>query len=292
MAQWRTRITILSNEILNRWTAAGPPADLVIDYATPLATQVACAVLGIPLLDERQLRRWSRIAYAVDGDQQADLADEINRYFLAQIATKRDGRTEDALTVIATIHREGAIDDGEAANLARSVLFGGLSTTVNLITRAVLLLTRHPGQRDRIRTDPRLVSNAVEEILRYAPVNGTGLDRLAIATEDLTLSGTPISAGDIIVSPLSAANRDPARFTDSERFDITRPDAHTHLAFGHGPHTCVGAVLGRIELECMLTGLVTRLPGLRLEAGEIADNWSKGVLSRRLDTLIVTWDTC
>jgi len=132
-------------------------------------------------------------------------------------------------------------------------------------------------------------TNAVEELLRYSMISGTGLTHIAVAIEDVILSGVQIRAGEAVVSPLIAANRDPGLFSDPDTFDITRPDSDRHLGFGHGIHYCIGAPLARIQLRTAFHHLATRFPTMR-SAEDLSElSWSSDLLPRRMKTLQVTW---
>src|SRR5918994_342450 len=152
----------------------------------------------------------------------------------------------------------------------------GEGTTVNLIASGTLLLLTHPTELAKVRANPDLMKNAVEEILRYWGPLDTTLPRFA--TEDLTIDGVEIPRGETIMVGLSSANHDPERFTHPEIFDITREDANRHIAFGKGIHVCLGAPLARMEGDIALTTLLARYPDLRLAvpAEEIA--WKPGLL--------------
>ena len=170
------------------------------------------------------------------------------------------------------------------------MFLAGFSSTYNLTTRGVLLLLRHPGQYASLLADPQQVPAAVQEILRYSVINGTGLDKVCMATEDIDLSGVTIAADNLVLTPLSAANHDPAKFPKPELFDITRDNASAHLAFGRGRHACPGGAFGQIQLETMLGRLLHQLPQLRLAADESSLPWSVGLLPSRLEKLLVAWD--
>jgi cytochrome P450 len=147
----------------------------------------------------------------------------------------------------------------------------------------VLTLLRHPDEFERLRRDRTLIPSAAEEILRFeSPVQMT--PRLAVA--DGELAGRNVKAGDALLLFLGAANRDPARFPDPDRFDIARND-NRHLAFGYGAHYCLGAALAREELRIALTHLLERLPGLELAAGDVA--WQATIDFRGPLALPVRW---
>jgi cytochrome P450 len=141
------------------------------------------------------------------------------------------------------------------------VLGAGFETTVNLIGNAVEVLDRHPDQLRTLQADPDGWANAVEEVLRYeSPVQMT----MRVAHRDVEVAGTEVPAGTAILAMLGGANRDPAVFDEPARFDVTRPNAHDHVAFSAGVHYCVGASLARLEAAVALRLLYERFPDLRL----------------------------
>ena len=160
------------------------------------------------------------------------------------------------------------------------LLTAGHETTMNLIGNGLLALLRHPDQMARLRSDPTLIRSAVEEMLRYdSSVQLT----VRTATSDAEIDGRAITAGDQVVALLGAANRDPEVFPDPERFDVGRTD-NRHLAFGAGPHFCLGAALARVEAQVAMSRLVG-LPGLELATDE--PEWRDTVTLRGLKALPV-----
>jgi cytochrome P450 len=146
-------------------------------------------------------------------------------------------------------------------------------------------LLRHPDQLAALRADPALLPGAVEEFLRYDGSVEVATWRYAV--EDLDLGGGHVPEGAPVLVSLGAAGHDPARFTDPDRLDITRPDASSHLAFGHGMHYCLGAPLARMEGQIAIGSLLSRFPALRL-AGEVKDlSWRAGLLIRGVEELPV-----
>jgi cytochrome P450 len=145
--------------------------------------------------------------------------------------------------------------------MAMLLLEAGFETTVNLIGNGVALLTRNPDQLDALRHAPRRWPDAVDEVLRFdSPVQRTA--RLAHRTVEI--AGERVQAGEVVIALLGGANRDPAVFTDPQRFDVTRADAGRHLAFSAGIHYCVGAALAKMEGEVGLRALFDRFPDLAL----------------------------
>jgi cytochrome P450 len=159
---------------------------------------------------------------------------------------------------------------------------------VSLIGNAVLALLRHPDQLAALCAEPALVPNAVEELVRYdGPVERT-LNRWAAT--DVELRGHTIRRGQSVIVILGSANRDPERFSDADRLDVTKEADSRHLGFGRGSHYCLGAPLARLEAEIALTTLLQRLPGLRLAIDENDLAWRPLPLFRSLAALPVAWD--
>jgi cytochrome P450 len=156
------------------------------------------------------------------------------------------------------------VTDDELIGIGNLLLIAGHETTSNMLSLGTLALLEHPEQLARVRDDPASVDPAVEELLRWLGVVHGGFPRAA--TQDTTIGGHPVATGELVVSSLAAANRDPAVVEHGDDLDITRPPA-PHLAFGHGIHHCLGAPLARIEMRVAFPALLQRFPSLRL-AGE------------------------
>jgi cytochrome P450 len=157
------------------------------------------------------------------------------------------------------------------------ILFvAGHITTVNLIANGVFALLTHPDQAAQLRANPKLASNAVEEILRYYGPAETTTARFA--REDIELGGQEIAKGDPLLVVLAAADRDPTRFVDPQAFEIMREDANRHIAFGKGVHACLGAPLARLEGQIAIETLFRRYPDLRLAVPESEITWAPSFL--------------
>jgi cytochrome P450 len=176
----------------------------------------------------------------------------------------------------------GGLSRAEVVSNAAVLMFGGIETTEGMIANALLHLLTNPPELERVRADPALVPNAVEESLRLEPAAAT-IDRYA--TRDLEFGGAQIRAGDYVVISIAGANRDPAVFPDPDRYDVTRANARLHLAFAHGPHVCIGMHLARLEAQTALARLLTRFPKLRLDSAEPP----RGLVFRKPQALRVSW---
>ena len=166
------------------------------------------------------------------------------------------------------------------------LIVAGHETTVGLIGNAVVNLLEHPRQLARLRDDPTRIPNAVEETLRYEGPVERSLNRWAAT--DVELGGQTIRRGDLVIPILNAAGRDPSRYPDPDRLDVTREDIR-HLAFGRGSHYCLGAPLARLETEIALETLFRRLPGLRLAVPRDQLEWRATPGFRRVVALPVAW---
>jgi cytochrome P450 len=173
--------------------------------------------------------------------------------------------------------------DQVAANAA-VLLFGGIETTEGMIANAALEILSRPGQLDHVREDPTALASVLDESLRLEPAAAV-VDRYAV--NSCTLDGAEIEHGELVRVSITAANRDPAVFSDPDRFDPSRPNLRRHLAFAQGPHVCVGVHLARLEARLGLDALIKRLPDLRLEPGQEPE--VRGLVFRKPERLDVHW---
>ncbi|MEU6066474.1 cytochrome P450 [Streptomyces sp. NPDC047082] len=262
--------------------------DLVAAYAAPLPITVICDLLGVP--DEHRLdfRIWTDTLVAPDparpeAGREAVVA--MVGYLTRLLADKRAEPADDLLSDLIAVRDEGdRLTEDELMSLAFLILFAGYENTVQLIGNAVLALLRHPEQLAALRKDPAQLPSAVEEFARY---EGPALFAIRrFPTEDVTIGGVTVPAGETVWVSLSAANRDPARFPDPDRLDLGR-DASGHLALGHGIHYCLGAPLARAETEIAVGALLERFPDLALADEEL--RWRPSLRARGLLALPVTY---
>ncbi len=190
---------------------------------------------------------------------------EFESWLDAHLAHLRRESGDDLMSQLVRVQEEGVgLDDAELKATAGLVLAAGFETTVNLLGNGIALLKQHPDQLQRLREDPTLWPNAVDEILRVdPPVLLTG--RLCRA--DTVVAGVPVQRGEVVTTLLAGANRDPDVFEDPTRFDVARENARDHVSFSAGRHYCLGAALARMEGEIGLRTLLERFPDLRLEPG-------------------------
>jgi cytochrome P450 len=269
----RPRLQQIVDERLERLAEKGE-ADLIADFAFPLPFQVISEMLGMPPGDEGLLRGWSEaITKTLDPvitPEQEDAAVAASRamseYLLRAIVARGTRPGEDMLTELIDARDEGgALSEAELADQVQLLFIAGHETTVNLIGNGLLALLRQRDQLERLRRDPALDANAIEELLRFdSPAQFTR----RVALQDLEYGGRRIPAGSLVLACLGAANRDPARWGEmADRVDVARAGAHEHLSFGGGVHHCVGASLARMEGQVALGSLLRRFARIDL-AGE------------------------
>lgn len=239
---------------------------LMADLANPLPAIVSARILGLPPSDHEQLKTWSADFAEVLGnfqhnpDRTPDMSrslDETIAYFREAVRRERNRPAGDSMiNVLVKANLDGRPLPEEMI-IANCILLmvGAQETTPNLIGNGMLTLLRNPGELKRLQSDPSLLPSAIEEMLRFeAPSQHT----TRIPRQDLMLGGKKISSGQSVIAVMGAANRDPDRFPDPDRFDITRKD-NKHLAFGAGPHYCFGAPLGRMEANLAFRTLMERI---------------------------------
>lgn len=284
--QLRPRIEEISDELLDG-LAGRTEFDLVDDFAFPLPLTVICELLGIPQADRDNFRAWSNTLVSTSGReeiQQAAVA--MTAYLVTLMAEKRTSPADDMLTALLDSRDDkDTLSEGELLSMVFLLLVAGHETTVNLIGNGMLALLVNPDQLAALRADSALLPGAVEEFLRFeSPVNMT---TLRYTTAPVRVGDVTVPADEFVLVALSSANRDPERFDDPDRLDVTRP-AGGHLAFGHGIHYCLGAPLARLEGEIAFERLLHRFPDLRLAVDPGQLRWRPSTLIRGVENLPVT----
>jgi cytochrome P450 len=276
VANLEPRIRELSHELLDPWIQRGE-MDLAADYAARLPLLVIAEMLGIPLADRPQFKRWSDailgLANTLTGGETATRALEqfsaaileMRPYVAAQVEKRRATPSDDLLSRLVDAEVDGErLTEEEILGFFQLLLLAGSETTTNLINNAMLSLLEHPEQQERLRTTPELIPSAIEEVLRYrSPLQAV----FRKTTCDVAMHGQTIPAGSLVLPMIGSANRDPSQFAQPDRFDILR-DPNPHIAFGHGPHFCLGAPLARLEGRIALEDLLTRLVDVKLASNE------------------------
>jgi cytochrome P450 len=262
-----------------------PPIDLHEALAAPLPVMVICDLLGAPVEDAERLRSFSTRLAKIDDAADSHAADEeFTAYAAELLERKRAEPGEDVFSDLAGVDGLAAAD---AARLAKGLLFAGHETTMTRIDLGTVLFLRHPEQRELLHADPSLINGAVEEILRLTIGTGASAGTLLrYAGEELKIDSTVINIGDAVLLGFGVANRDPEIYDRPDEFDITR-QPNPHLAFGHGPHFCIGNSLARVELRAVFGKLFERYPDLRLATDRLTPRHD--AIGGGLATLEVTW---
>jgi pimeloyl-[acyl-carrier protein] synthase len=290
VAVLRSHIREIVNRLLDAVQNQGH-MDVIRDLGEPLPAIVTAEMLGVPENDRHLLKSWSTDFAEMLGNFQHNpehaprmlrAVQDMTIYFRDTIRRMKDHAQEGLVHSLmhAEVNGDRLTEEEVVANSIVTMV-GGLETTTNLIGNGVLTLLRNPGELKRLQADPSLIPGAVEEMLRYeSPSQHTG----RLAPQDVELGGKTIRKGQAVMAVMAAANRDPERFPNPDRFDIARGD-NRHLAFGYAAHFCFGAALARVEGTEVFEALIRRLPELELEPGTLV--WRNNLGLRGLISLPV-----
>jgi cytochrome P450 len=275
----------LAEQLITEMVEAGAPADIGPALGFPLPVFVICDLLGVPRDDRDRFARWSDTMLNMSRFTQ----DEIDRsgreffeYMTELVAAKRSAPGDDLLGDLAA-----DMSATELVMTGQGLLIAGHETTANMIGKLVAMLLADREHRwERLLADPSLVPSAVEEALRFDANPGFGMPRYI--SEETVVGGTTLPRGTTVVCSMAAGNRDPDAFDGAGDMDLARRP-NPHLAFGAGPHSCVGQQLARVELQTVLEVLLRRLPTLEL-VGDAADLRARqGLIVGGIDRVPVRW---
>jgi cytochrome P450 len=288
----RPHIQDIADDLIDRVVPQGR-MDVIADFAAPLPAIVTAELLGVPSSDHEQLKSWSADFAEFLGNFQhnPDRAGRVSRsssemisYFRSAIREQRRRRGSGLIQLLLDASEGGSSlsEDEVVANIIVTMV-GGQETTTNLIGNGLLTLLRNPAELARLRDEPEIIESAVEELLRYeSPSQHTA----RLAPDDLALGDKKIRKKDAVMAVMAAANRDPARFRDPDRLDLTRTD-NRHVAFGWAAHFCFGAPLARIEGQTAFSTLLRRLPQIELTPEPLV--WRQNLGLRGLTALPVSF---
>src|SRR5262249_29440424 len=282
IAQLEPWVRELVGKLLDRMAAADR-VDLVADFALPLPLTVISEILGVPERDRLRFRRWFSSLVGASASSRPSLSllmqvpdiFAMMRFLRRLVVERRAHPGDDLISRLALAHEgDDHLSEDELVAMLGILLIAGYETTVNLIATGTLLLLGHPDQLARLREDPALIDSAVEELLRLATPVDVATERYA--REEVEIAGGTIPRGALVLVAIVSANADAARFLEPERMDVSRTE-NRHLAFGLGPHYCLGAPLARMEAHVALKALIERFPQLRLAAPPEQLQWRPGV---------------
>jgi cytochrome P450 len=281
------RIAEIVDDHLDAMAAAGPPAELVSAFALPVPSLVICELLGVPYADrdEFQGRAARQLDVSRPLEERGRLAMEGRAYMGDLVDRARTAPGDDVLGMLVREHGDD-LTRSELIGIASLLLVAGHETTANVLGLGTLALLRAPDQLALVRDRPDAVAPAIEELLRFLSVVHSGIPRTV--RHDTTVGGEPVSAGDLLVLSLPAANRDPAAVDHPDDLDVTRAIA-PHVAFGHGVHHCLGAPLARAEMAVAFPALFRRFPTLALGTPYEEIEFRSATVVHGLRALPVTW---
>jgi hypothetical protein len=273
--------------LIDTFAGAGR-ADLAQELAVPAPPMVIAHMIGLPEADWSYYRELTEMmlqaAAAEDSQVNAEQALQLFSYLYELLEDRREQPIDDLLTRIVQLRYEGReLTEEELLGITFLLVVAGHETTTGAIGSLLLQLARHPELQDRLRDDPDLRFSTMEESLRLdAPIQYFS----RTVTRPTTLAGTAFAAGDKVILSWASANRDESAFTDADEFVYDRPN-NRHLAFGSGPHRCIGANLARLEMRVALEEVLARLPTFRLEDPDAVE--MSGVITRWVKRLPVVW---
>jgi cytochrome P450 len=288
----RPRVQQIADGLLDD-VAGRRRVDLRRDYALPIPTTVIAEMLGVPVEDRHRFQRWTRAILLSTGSgwgvwKSMPSVWMFLRYIRRLIEARRAEPRDDLVSALVRAEEAGdRLKGDELVAMIFLLLVAGHETTVNLIGNGVLALLEHPAEMGRLRADPRLVPSAVEEVLRFTSPVETSTRRFV--REAVTLSGVTIPRGSIALAVIASANRDGRQFADPDRLDVGR-EPNRHLAFGLGPHYCLGAPLARLEGQIALATLLRRTAEIRPAVPPRSMRWRGGLVVRGLEELPVEID--
>lgn len=283
----------IANDLIDQMASQGH-MDLIKSFASPFPTIVLSALMGLPVEDREQLKRWSSDFSELLGnfEHDPDRVKErvrsllhLSAYISQQVVEQRSAPRQGVISALLSTEVDGGrLSDEEIVANSMLMIAGGLEETTNLIGNGMLSLLQRPDELALLREHPEMIQSAIEELLRFeSPTQHTG----RIAPEDILLGGKCIPKGASLTAVIAAANRDPARFIDPDRLDLTRAD-NRHVAFGWANHYCLGAPLSRLAGQIAFTILLRRLPGLALITKD--PEWRSMAAMRGITSLEVEFD--
>lgn len=284
-------IARICNELIDKMLAK-KEVDFVIEFAEPVPLIVIAEQLGVSLDDYELFKTWSdafvaQLSGMADRNQQlesARLIVQFQKYFASRLEDRKAHPQDDIISDIvhAEIEDELPLDTPEMLSILQQLLVAGNETTTSSIAEGVLLMIQYPQQFAKLKANPDLVDNLVEEVLRLSTPTA---NMWRVATKDTEIQGVPVPTGSMVMIKFSSANRDQGVYPEPHTFDVERNNAKTQIAFGYGVHMCVGASLARKEMNVAFRCLLERINQFELVDENAALNYPPNVLLRGLSSL-------
>lgn len=270
--------------------AEGAPVDLRRQFANPYSEAMHCRILGIPLRDAPRLAASLDIAFMNSACPVTGAKLNWDRDIAYMVERLDDPATTGLMAEIAALRADpeyAHLTDEMLATVGVTLFGAGVVSTSAFLTMALLSLIQHPEVRDELRTDPRKIPTAMDELLRVNLSIGDGLPRIAL--EDVTLGDVRVKQGELVLVLVEGANFDPEAFPDPHTFDLARENSAAHLSFGGGQHYCPATALGKKHAEIAVETLLARMPDLRLAVPVEQLVWRTGFMKRLPERLHVHW---
>ena len=293
VATLEPHIERICHRLIDQMLAKGE-CDLFTDFAEPVPLIVIAEQLGVSLDDYELFKTWSdafvaQLSGMADHDElvnAAKLVVDFQQYFAKRLEERRAEPQDDIISDIvhATFEDETPLDTPEMLSVLQQLLVAGNETTASAIAEGVRLWIEYPDRFQRLKADPSLVDNLVEEVLRLSSPTA---NMWRVTTADTEVNGTPIPAGSLVQIRFSSANRDEQTYPDPDAFDLDRSNARSNLAFGHGVHMCVGASLARKEMNVAFRCLLARVDEFELACDPQDLVYAPNILLRGLSSLPV-----
>jgi cytochrome P450 len=289
------RVLELCHSLIDQFIGRGQ-VELRKEFAVPVPLTIIAEQLGVASSDLSRFKRWSdgfvkQLGGMASREEQiasANLIREFQRYFGDIVESRKAEPRDDIISDMVNAIVDGSsLNMGESLSILQQLLVAGNETTASTICEGMRLFAEHPDQLSKVRANPGLIPNAVEEILRLATPTA---NMWRVATRDTTLGGIEISKGSFLMIRYAAANRDDRVFPDPDRFDVERENAREHLALGLGIHYCLGAQLAKAELCKAFEALTQRLVNPRLAKGGPPLRHPPNLLLRGLEALPLEFD--
>jgi cytochrome P450 len=286
-----------AEKLIDDMLAKGQPAEWISAVGNPLPAETIFRLLGFPESDDEQLKEWTnnRLEFTwgkTNKEEQIQVARNLLaywRYVAAYVEQRKEHPADDFTSELLAAHAENPeeLTYNEVQSVVYGLSFAGHEIVRNLISNALLCLLGERHNWERLCEKPEDLKIAIEELLRF---NSAQTSWRRVTTCDTEFRGVKLPKGTQVFLSLAAANRDPRLFDDPDRYDMDRPNSGKHIAFGRGPHICLGRLLAKLELNIVLQLLISKAPSLRLVLGQQL-RYHPNFSFRGPKTLYLTWDS-